>query len=71
MAASTARLAEIRQAEADLKVKAEKELSGTTGTRKSSTGGRPKGRTPGSKNDVAEATGISKPERARLEKHVE
>jgi hypothetical protein len=72
-ATSKARLAQIRQAEADLKAKAADEgateVSGATRTRNPK-GGRPKGRTPGSKNDVAEQTEVSKRERDRVERHV-
>jgi ParB-like chromosome segregation protein Spo0J len=65
---SRQRLAEIRQAEA--KAKDEALVSGPSGARKSTTGGRPKGCTPGSGRDVAERTGISRGERHRVEQHV-
>jgi ParB family chromosome partitioning protein len=74
-ATSKARLAQIRQAEADLKSKAAERVSVSTRNGNSKRGrrgeGRPKGTTePGSKRDVAVATGISPTEQVRVERHV-
>jgi ParB-like chromosome segregation protein Spo0J len=72
---SSARLATIRQAEADLKAKAAKaEKEFRSKPKRNSTRGRKnEGRppTPGSKRAVAEATGISPAEQVRTERHVE
>ena len=66
-ATSKARLAEIRQVEADLKAKAEVELSGESPRNRTS--GRP--RQSGSKRTVAKETNVSARERGRVEQHVE
>lgn len=68
-AASKARLAEIRQAEADLKAKAKAEQVFNHVGRKPSTGGRPK--KPEARPAVAAETGISPAEQVRVERHVE
>jgi hypothetical protein len=67
---SKQRLAEIRQAEADLKAKAaEKDsLSKSDNESKRKRGGQ---RKPASKQAVAETTGVSRAERQRVEQHVE
>jgi ParB/Sulfiredoxin domain len=71
-AASKARLAQIKQAEADLKAKASEapkaELLAQAGPRKR---GRPKGKAAGSSRSVADETGISRQEQSRTERHVE
>lgn len=69
--ASAARLAEIRQAEADLKAKAEAEFRSNV-DRNSKRGRKNEGRPPkaGSRRDVAEATGASATEQHRVERHV-
>jgi ParB family chromosome partitioning protein len=73
-AASKQRLAQIRQAEADLKAKAKEDaVSVSTRNENSKRGrreGRPKGTKAGSKRDVAEQTGISPAEQVRVERHV-
>jgi hypothetical protein len=66
-----ARLAEIRQAEADAKREAANnpaEISGATSARNSR--GRPKGRKAGSRRDIAETTGVDRRTQERVEKHV-
>jgi ParB family chromosome partitioning protein len=73
-AMSKARLAQIRQAEADLKSKAaaDKGDQFRSNPKRNSKRGRPEGRPaePGSKREVAEATGISPTEQVRTERHV-
>jgi len=68
------RLAEIRQIEARLRAKAVFATSGSKNSKPSKRGrkgeGRPKGRKPGSQRDVAEATGVSQPQQARMERHI-
>jgi len=67
---SKARLAQIRQAEADLKEKArDAELMGNVPKKSKSKRGRPK--QSDSKQTVAEETGVSRRERERVERHVE
>jgi ParB family transcriptional regulator, chromosome partitioning protein len=63
---SKQRLAQIRQAEADLKAE-ENPVQTVQG---SSKGSRGPAKQPGSKTQVAEVTGISRPERRRIEDHV-
>ncbi len=70
-ATSKARLAQIRQAEADLKARAKKEVSRQAADKpqeKKPKGGRPK--EPASQTAVAEETGISPREQDRIERHV-
>lgn len=81
---SLARLTEIRQSEVDLKARAEVKATATaekappisvSAGNKQPTPirthkGRPRGRTAGSKRDIAEATGISPAEQVRAERHV-
>lgn len=72
-AMSKARLAQIRQAEADLKARPAPEnkkdagISGPNGSKKA---GRPRGRAAGSQRDVEAETGISRAEQVRTERHV-
>jgi ParB/RepB/Spo0J family partition protein len=73
-ATSKARLAQIRQAEADLRAKAKAEaenVSDSERIKKTNKRGRPKGRDVASQRSVAEATGISQTEVSRTERHVE
>lgn len=72
-ATSKARLIEIRQAEADLKAKPQALVSVGVPHRNSKRGrkeGQPKGRTAGSKRDVAEATGIDPKTQGEIQRHV-
>jgi ParB family transcriptional regulator, chromosome partitioning protein len=66
---SKARLAQIRQAEADLRAKVGKTCSGAEQVSRLK-GKRGPTRTPGSKRDIAENTGISPQSQDRIEKHV-
>jgi Predicted transcriptional regulators len=69
---SKQRLAQIRQAEADLKAKAQAEFSGAL-PKNSKRGRKGEGRPrqPVAQETVAEETGVSRRERARVERHVE
>jgi hypothetical protein len=72
-ATSKARLAQIRQAEADLKAKAAEAVSVhpvNKNSKRDRAEGRPKGRTAGSKRDVANVTGISPANQEKIERHV-
>jgi len=70
-ATSKQRFAQIRQAEADLKAKAKAELSGKV-PEKSAPTERPRGRPKqnGTRQHVADETGISEREQQRIERHV-
>lgn len=70
-ATSKQRLAQIRQAEADLKAKAKAEVSVPTRDKNPKPNGRPRGKTAGSKRSVEEETGIPRSEQVRIERHVE